>query len=75
MGSNAAVFCWRIILVAIYAPCLTKSTESLTIGSRRVKASALQDPAQEIPTARVAPYLTWGLKLPASKLTIFGTYR
>ena len=65
--------CCNIIAIEIYAPCLTKSTESLSIGSKREMASAYPVPAQAIPRAKVAPYLTWGLKLPDNKLTIFGT--
>lgn len=43
------------------------------MGSIKFKASALQVPADEIPRAKQAPYLTWGLKEAESKWTILGT--
>lgn len=59
---------------ATNAPYLTKSILSLSSGSSILIASCNSVPLHEIPSAMAAPYLTCGLKLSPSRLSILGTY-
>ena len=60
------------IAVAINAPCCTKSTGSVSMGSSNATASFIPVPAQQIPTAIAAPYRTCGLYDSARRPTTLG---
>mmetsp|Transcript_50795 Transcript_50795/g.119052 ORF Transcript_50795/g.119052 Transcript_50795/m.119052 type:complete len:293 (+) Transcript_50795:140-1018(+) len=55
LGSRGSVDCTSTMARAMSAPWRTKSTGSEAMGSRSSRASLSPVPAQEMPTARVAP--------------------
>mmetsp|Transcript_20535 Transcript_20535/g.28301 ORF Transcript_20535/g.28301 Transcript_20535/m.28301 type:complete len:208 (+) Transcript_20535:722-1345(+) len=72
-GDRASEVCCNNRAIDIKAPWRTKSTWSSSIGVKRSMASLFADPAQEMPIARQAPYLTCGLNDSASSDTSLGT--